>query len=351
VISTVAMWAFIVARSILALGESGNFPAAIKTTAEYFPKKDRAYATSIWNAGASVGALASPLAIPPIAKAFGWEMAFIIIGAVGFVWMGFWIYYYDQPAKNKRVNAAELEYIEQDKYEQDAVNTDEKKKISFLKCFTYKQTWSFAFGKFMTDGVWWFFLFWMPLYIKAQFNIKTTDPTGQLLIFTMYAIITVLSIYGGKLPTIFINRSGQNPYAARMKAMLIFAFVPLLALFAQPLGTYSYWFPVILIALVCSAHQSWSANLFSTIGDMFPKGAIASITGIGGMAGGLGSFFLQTTAGKLFIYAEKSNLQFLGFEGKPAGYFIMFCFCAVAYLIGWTVMKSLVPKYKVITDF
>lgn len=351
VISTVAMWAFIVARSILALGESGNFPAAIKTTAEYFPKKDRAYATSIWNAGASVGALASPLAIPPIAKAFGWEMAFIIIGAVGFVWMGFWIYYYDQPAKNKRVNAAELEYIEQDKYEQDAVNTDEKKKISFLKCFTYKQTWSFAFGKFMTDGVWWFFLFWMPLYIKAQFNIKTTDPTGQLLIFTMYAIITVLSIYGGKLPTIFINRSGQNPYAARMKAMLIFAFVPLLALFAQPLGTYSYWFPVILIALVCSAHQSWSANLFSTIGDMFPKGAIASITGIGGMAGGLGSFFLQTTAGKLFIYAEKSNLQFFGFEGKPAGYFIMFCFCAVAYLIGWTVMKSLVPKYKVITDF
>ena len=350
VISTVAMWAFIVARSILALGESGNFPAAIKTTAEYFPKKDRAYATSIWNAGASVGALASPLAIPPIAKAFGWEMAFIIIGAVGFVWMGFWIYYYDQPAKNKRVNAAELEYIEQDKYEQDAVNTDEKKKISFLKCFTYKQTWSFAFGKFMTDGVWWFFLFWMPLYIKAQFNIKTTDPTGQLLIFAMYAIITVLSIYGGKLPTIFINRSGQNPYAARMKAMLIFAFVPLLALFAQPLGTYSYWFPVILIALVCSAHQSWSANLFSTIGDMFPKGAIASITGIGGMAGGLGSFFLQTTAGKLFIHAEKTNLQFLGFEGKPAGYFIMFCFCAVAYLIGWTVMKSLVPKYKVITD-
>lgn len=351
VISTVAMWAFIVARSILALGESGNFPSAIKTTAEYFPKKDRAYATSIWNSGASVGALASPLAIPPLAKAFGWEMAFIIIGALGFIWMGFWVFLYDSPEKNKRVNAAELEYIDQDKHEQVSEKAEKIEKIPFLKCFTYKQTWSFAFGKFMTDGVWWFFLFWMPLYIKAQFNIKTTDPTGQLLIFTMYAIITLLSIYGGKLPTIFINRSGQNPYAARMKAMLIFAFVPLLALFAQPLGTYSYWFPVILIALVCSAHQSWSANLFSTIGDMFPKGAIASITGIGGMAGGLGSFFLQTTAGKLFIYAEKSNLQFFGFEGKPAGYFIMFCFCAVAYLIGWTVMKSLVPKYKVITDF
>lgn len=346
VISTVGMWAFIVARSILALGESGNFPAAIKTTAEYFPKKDRAFATSIWNAGASVGALASPLAIPPIAKAFGWELAFIVIGALGFIWMGFWIFLYEKPEKSKYVNAAEVEYIDQDKHEQVAEKTEKIEKIPFLKCFTYKQTWSFAFGKFMTDGVWWFFLFWMPLYIKAQFNIKTTDPTGQLLIFTMYAIITVLSIYGGKLPTIFINRSGQNPYAARMKAMLIFAFIPLLALVAQPLGTYSYWFPVIIIALAGSAHQSWSANLFSTIGDMFPKGAIASITGIGGMAGGLGSFFLQNTAGKLFIYSEQNNLQFLGFEGKPAGYFIMFCFCAVAYLIGWTVMKALVPKYK-----
>ena len=346
VISTVGMWAFIVARSILALGESGNFPAAIKTTAEYFPKKDRAFATSIWNAGASVGALASPLAIPPIAKAFGWELAFIIIGALGFIWMGFWIFLYEKPEKSKYVNAAEVEYIDQDKHEQVAEKTEKIEKIPFLKCFTYKQTWSSAFGKFMTDGVWWFFLFWMPLYIKAQFNIKTTDPTGQLLIFTMYAIITVLSIYGGKLPTIFINRSGQNPYAARMKAMLIFAFIPLLALVAQPLGTYSYWFPVIIIALAGSAHQSWSANLFSTIGDMFPKGAIASITGIGGMAGGLGSFFLQNTAGKLFIYSEQNNLQFLGFEGKPAGYFIMFCFCAVAYLIGWTVMKALVPKYK-----
>lgn len=346
VISTVGMWAFIVARSILALGESGNFPAAIKTTAEYFPKKDRAFATSIWNAGASVGALASPLAIPPIAKAFGWELAFIIIGALGFIWMGFWIFLYEKPEKSKYVNATEVEYIDQDKHEQVAEKTEKIEKIPFLKCFTYKQTWSFAFGKFMTDGVWWFFLFWMPLYIKAQFNIKTTDPTGQLLIFTMYAIITVLSIYGGKLPTIFINRSGQNPYAARMKAMLIFAFIPLLALVAQPLGTYSYWFPVIIIALAGSAHQSWSANLFSTIGDMFPKGAIASITGIGGMAGGLGSFFLQNTAGKLFIYSEQNNLQFLGFEGKPAGYFIMFCFCAVAYLIGWTVMKALVPKYK-----
>ena len=382
IISTVALWAFIVARCVLALGESGNFPAAIKATAEYFPKKDRAFATSIWNSGASVGALAAPLAIPPLAKAFGWEMAFIIIGALGFIWMGFWVFLYDAPSKSKRVNKAELDYIEQDKAADAELlkAKSEEKKVPFLQCFKYKQTWSFAFGKFMTDGVWWFFLFWIPLYLKAQFEIKTTQGLGQILIFTLYGIVTFLSIYGGKLPTIFMNRSGQNPYAARMKAMLIFAFVPLLVLAAQPLayyfeptlGQHAAWFPVILIALAGAAHQSWSANLFSTTGDMFPKGAIATITGIGGMAGGIGSFCFQLIAGNLFTYASGTTmvdgnavemtkellasgaeyvrmpLQFLGFEGKPAGYFIIFGVCAVAYLIGWSVMKSLVPKYKII---
>jgi ACS family hexuronate transporter-like MFS transporter len=201
----------------------------------------------------------------------------------------------------------------------------------------------------MTDGVWWFFLFWTPSYLSTQFGIKTSEGLGVALIFTLYAI-TMLSIYGGKLPSIIIRKTGQNPYAARMKAMLIFAFIPLLVLLAQPLGTISPWLPVIMIGLGGAAHQSWSANIFSTVGDMFPKKAIATITGIGGMAGGLGSMFLQKTAGKLFVYAGESNLQFLGFEGKPAGYFIIFCFCAVAYLIGWIVMKSLVPQYKPITD-
>jgi ACS family hexuronate transporter-like MFS transporter len=225
----------------------------------------------------------------------------------------------------------------------------ETEKISFLKCFNYRQTWAFAFGKFMTDGVWWFFLFWTPSYLSTQFGIKTSEGLGVALIFTLYAI-TMLSIYGGKLPSIIIKKTGQNPYAARMKAMLIFAFVPLLVLLAQPLGTISPWLPVIMIGLGGAAHQSWSANIFSTVGDMFPKKAIATITGIGGMAGGLGSMFLQKTAGKLFVYAGENNLQFFGFEGKPAGYFIIFCFCAIAYLIGWIVMKSLVPKYAPITD-
>ena len=361
VISTVSMYSFIVARCVLALGEAGNFPAAIKVTAEYFPKKDRAFATAIFNTGASVGALAAPLTIPLLAKSFGWEAAFIIIGGLGFIWMGFWVFMYDKPHKSKRVNRAELDYIEQDKLigEEVVPVAGEEKKMPFLKCFTFKQTWAFAFGKFMTDGVWWFFLFWTPSYLYNQFAIKTTEGLGAIMIFTLYGIVTALSIYGGKLPTIFINRSGSDPYAALMKAMLIFAFFPLFVLLAQPLafhleptmGRASAWIPVVLISLACAAHQSWSANLFSTIGDMFPKVAIASITGIGGMAGGLGSYFLQTSAGKLFTYSEMTNMQFLGFEGKPAGYFIIFCICSVAYLIGWSVIKSLVPKYKPITDY
>ena len=352
VIATFSMYCFLLARCILALGEAGNFPAAIKVTAEYFPKKDRAYATSIFNAGASIGALIAPLSIPLLAKCWGWEMAFIVIGALGFIWMGFWIFIYDAPAKSKHVNEAELTYIEQDRNEEGILDTgkaEDEKKIPFWKCFSYKQTWAFAVGKFMTDGVWWFFLFWTPSYLNTQFGIKTSEGLGIALIFTLYAN-TMLSVLGGKLPTIIMNRTGMNPYAARMRAMLIFAFFPLVVLFAQPLGTISPWLPVITIGIGCAAHQSWSANIFSTIGDMFPKGAIASITGIGGMAGGISSMILQKSAGKLFVYSDEVQLTFMGFEGKPAGYFIIFCICAFAYLIGWVIMKSLVPHYKPITD-
>ena len=355
-IATVSMWAFIAARCILAIGEAGNFPAAIKVTAEYFPKKDRAFATSIFNAGASIGALIAPVSIPVLAKYFkdagvgnGWEMAFIVIGALGFIWAGMWVFMYSAPSKNKNVNQAELVYIEQDKENLEEVKKDvdseEEPKMSFAECFKYKQTWAFAVGKFMTDGVWWFFLFWTPSYLNTQFGIKASSTDGMMLIFTLYAI-TMLSIYGGKLPTILINRTGKNPYAARMQAMLIFAFFPLLVLLAQPLGTISPWFPVIMIGIGGAAHQSWSANLFSTIGDMFPKTSIATITGIGGMAGGLGSMILQYVAGILFVYAGETNMEFMGFTGKPAGYFVIFCVCAVAYLVGWIIMKTLVPKYK-----
>lgn len=213
-IAMVSMYFFIAARCILALGEAGNFPAAIKVTAEYFPKKDRAYATSIFNAGASIGALFAPLTIPLLAKAWGWEMAFIVIGALGFVWMGFWVFMYKKPSDHPKVNAAELEYIEQDQHEvvdgETVGKEQEGEKISFWRTLSFKQTWAFAFGKFMTDGVWWFFLFWTPSYLNSQFGIKMSEGLGVALIFTLYAI-TMLSIYGGKLPTIIINKTGLNP--------------------------------------------------------------------------------------------------------------------------------------------
>lgn len=354
-VATISMYAFLACRCILALGEAGNFPAAIKVTAEYFPKKDRAFATSIFNAGASVGALAAPATIPLLAKAMGWEMAFVVIGTLGFLWAGIWIFVYDKPKESKFVNEAELRYVNQDYETENAEQKHEsEKQMSYSEAFKHKQTWSFIFGKFMTDGVWWFFLFWAPAYFSDQFKCSSDSSMGIALIFTLYAIVTVLSMFGGYLPKLFVEKKGMNPYQGRMRAMLIFAFFPVLALFAQPLGAYSPWWPCIIIGLVGAGHQAWSANIFSTTGDMFPKSAIATITGIGSMAGGVGSFLINKGSGTLFTYAETQGnaFQFMGFEGKPAGYMIIFCVCAVAYLIGWSVMKMLVPKYKpvVISD-
>lgn len=348
-VATVSVWLFLVCRAILALGEGGNFPGAIKTTAEYFPKKDRALATSIFNAGSSVGALAAPLTIPVLADMFGWEMAFIIIGVLGFIWMFFWIFMYDKPQKSKHVNAAELAYIQQDDQtkEETPQPTKDEKAIPFLKCFTYKQTWSFLLGKFLTDGVWWFYLFWAPAYFsECGYTMQTT--TGKMLVFVLYLIVTIVSFGGGYLPKYFVEKKGMEPYAGRMRAMLIFAFFPLLALFAQPLQDVSVWFPAIIIGLAGAGHQAWSANIFSTVGDMFPKSTIATITGIGNMAGGIASFLINWGAGTLFVYAagQGDAFQFLGFSGKPAGYMIIFCICAVAYLVAWSIMKTLVPRHK-----
>ena len=347
-ISMVSVTFFIIARCVLALGEAGNFPAAIKATAEYFPKKDRAFATGIFNSGANVGAIVAPLTVPLMAELWGWEMAFIIVGLIGFIWMGIWLFIYKPIAENPKVNDAERAYIQQDDAEltPDEIEPENESKLSFIECLGFKQTWAFAFGKFMTDGVWWFFLFWTPAYLKIQYNMEGTQIAWPIAI--LYSITVIGSVFGGKFPTYFINR-GMNPYAGRMRAMLIIAFFPLVVLFAQPLGYISYWVPILLISVGASAHQAWSANIFSTVGDMFPKSAIATITGIDGMAGGIGSFFIQKGAGMLFTYSGDTNMQFMGFEGKPAGYAIVFIFCAVAYLIGWIVMKILVPKYKVIT--
>ncbi len=349
-VASVSVWLFLGCRCLLALGEAGNFPAAIKVTAEYFPKKDRAFATSIFNSGSSVGALAAPALIPLIARWWGWEMSFIVIGALGFVWMGFWQFLYRKPSENPHVNAAELAYVTQDEGTAEAQTAapEPTKSLGYLRCFQLRQTWSLVLGRFLTDGVWWFFLFWTPGYLSDQFGYTSDSGMGMSLIVTLYAIVTFVSICLCKLPTWFVDRKGMNPYEGRMIAMLVFACFPLLALGAQPLGAYSAWWPAILIGLACAGHQAWSANVYSVVGDMFPKSSIATLTGIAQCAAGLGSFTINLGAGRLFTYAANRGeaFAFAGYAGKPAGYMIVFCYCAVAYVVGWACMKALVPRYR-----
>ncbi len=337
----VSIAGFMIGRAVLGFGESGNFPAAIKATAEYFPKKERSFSTGIFNSGANVGAILAPLTVPWIASKWGWQTAFILIGAVGFIWLFFWNQFYAMPRKQKRLSAAELEYIESDKEDMPVEAGDaEIKKLSWIQLLGYKQTWAFAFGKLMTDGVWWFFLFWLPKYLDAQYGISGTEIMIPL--FVLYSMTMFGSIGGGWFPVYFINK-GYSPYDGRMKAMLLIAVIPLVVLAAQPLGHISFWIPVILIGIGASAHQAWSANLFTTVSDMFPKKSIGSVIGIGGMAGGLGGVAISKIGGAVFDHYQK-----LGHI--KTGYTIMFAFCAVAYLIAWGVMKTLVPKYKPITD-
>ncbi|HEY5799614.1 MAG TPA: MFS transporter [Burkholderiaceae bacterium] len=329
---------FMFGRAVLAVGEAGNFPAAIKATAEYFPKKERSFATGIFNSGANVGAILAPLTVPLIAQYWGWQTAFISIGAIGFVWMGAWLFLYDEPSRQPRLSAAELDYINSDC--SPASLQAPARKTSWFKLLGYRQTWAFAFGKFMTDGVWWFFLFWLPKYMSAQYGMTSTQMIVPLAV--LYSMTMVGSIGGGWFPAYFINR-GDSAYDGRMKAMLTIAFFPLVVLLAQPLGYLGFWVPIILIGIGASAHQAWSANIFTTVSDMFPKHSVGSVVGIGGMAGGLGGVLLTKLGGRLFDhYGALGQLQ--------TGYMIMFSICAVAYLTAWCVMKLLVPAHKEITD-
>lgn len=338
---SVSVIGFILARSFLGVGESGNFPAAIKATAEYFPKKDRSFATGIFNSGSTVGAIIAPLTVPWMALHWGWQSTFVGIGAVGFLWLILWFWFYEKPEKQKRLFAEELAYIQSDnEIVEIPVDKEEvvAKRVRWTKLLTYRQTWAFTIGKFMTDGVWWFFLFWLPSYLKAEYGMTGTDimiPLGVLYGLTMFG-----SIGGGWFPMYYIKK-GYNAYDGRMKAMLIIAFIPLLVLLAQPLGDISYWVPVILIGIGASAHQAWSANIFTTVSDMFPNITVGSVVGIGGMAGGIGGVVMSKLAGALFDYYDSIG-------DLHTGYSIMFAICAVSYLIAWIIMKALVPKMKLV---
>ena len=337
---SISVLGFMFSRAILAFGEAGNFPAAIKATAEYFPKKERSLATGIFNSGANVGAILAPLTVPWIRLNWGWDWAFIIMGLIGFLWLTFWLLFYEKPEKQKKLSAAEFAYISSGEEEIATEVVGEAKKVSWTQLLGYKQTWAFAFGKFMTDGVWWFFLFWLPAFLKVQYGI--VDKAVMLPLAVLYTIAMIGSIGGGLFPMYFIKK-GHKVYDARMKAMLLIAFIPLVILLAQPFGYISYWVPVILIGIGASAHQAWSANIFTTVSDMFPKKAIGSVIGIGGMAGGIGGVVMSKLGGALFDhYKALGHIE--------TGYTIMFTICAVAYLIAWAVMKTLVPKYKPIID-
>ncbi|MFP5438290.1 MAG: MFS transporter [Bacteroidia bacterium] len=345
IIAVPSIVGFMISRAVLGFGEAGNFPAAIKATAEYFPKKERALATGIFNSGANIGAILAPITVPLIAAKWGWGMAFILVGAAGFVWLLFWFLFYEKPEKQKWLSAGEYQYIQSDVVDAPVVEEQPKHeaaeaKVSWFKLLGYRQTWAFVFGKFMTDGVWWFFLFWLPKYLSAQYNMESTDM--QLPLAVLYTMTMFGSIGGGWFPIYFIKK-GYEPYDGRMRAMMVIALFPLVVLLAQPLGNISFWMPVVFIGIGASAHQAWSANIFTTVSDMFPKKAVGSVVGIGGMAGGIGGVIITKIGGALFDhYKTLGHIE--------TGYTIMFAFCGLAYIIAWFVMKLLVPKYNPITD-
>ncbi|MEJ0101670.1 MAG: MFS transporter [Bacteroidota bacterium] len=328
---------FSVARAALGVSEAGNFPAAIKTVAEWFPKKERAFATGIFNSGTSIGAILAPLTVPFINKQWGWQWAFIITGSFGIIWLILWFIYYEVPEKQKKLAQAEFNYIHSDKDEGPATTETNSPKLSWAKLLTYKQTWAFALGKLLTDPIWWFYLFWLPDFLESQYGLKGTElvlPT--VLVYTMS---TFGSVGGGWLPMNLI-KNGWAVFKARKTSMLIYAICVVPIFFAQILGTVNMWLAVIVIGIAASAHQAWSANIFTTVSDMFPKSSVASVTGIGGMFGAAGSVLLSAAVQKnLFVHYRAI--------GKiEVAYYIMFAVCAGAYIIAWLVMHALAPRMK-----
>lgn len=327
---------FSIARVFLGITEAGNFPAAIKATAEWFPKKERAFATGIFNSGSNIGAIIAPLTVPFIAEHYGWQWAFILTGAIGFIWLILWFVYYEIPSKQKRLSQPEYNFIHSDV---DAIEKTDAAHITWPQLLSYKQTWAFAIGKFLTDPIWWFYLFWLPDFLNKQYGLKGTEVA--LPVAVVYIIASVGSIGGGWLPMQLINK-GWPVFKARKTSMLIYAFFVLPIVFAQVAGGINMWLAVFVIGLAAAAHQAWSANIFTTVSDMFPKRATASVTGIGGMFGGLGGILLSTLVQKrMFVYYESiGQIQ--------TGYYIMFFICGAAYLLAWFIMHLLVPKMKAI---
>ena len=330
---------FAVFRAFLGFTEAGNFPAAFKTVAEWFPKKERAFAGGIFNSGTNVGAILAPIVVPWLAINYSWKIAFIATGAIGFLWLILWFIYYEIPSKQKRLSKAEFDYIHSDLDDPThAVEEDTRPKVSYGQLFKYKQTWAFITGKFLTDGIWWFFLFWLPAFLNSEYGLKGMQVS--LPIAFVYTLAGIASIFGGWLPMWFVKAKGWSVVKARQTSMLIYAFFPLLVIVSQAAGKYGMWYAVVIIGFAASAHQAWSANLFTTVSDMFPKKLVASVIGIGGMAGAIGGMAVAKVAGLLFDHYK--NLGHI-----EIGYYILFMYCGLGYLIAWLLMfKFLVPKMQ-----
>ena len=326
---------FIVARSVLGVSEAANFPAAIKTVAEWFPKKERAFATGIFNSGTNIGAIIAPLTVPVMTQAWGWKWAFIITGAFGLLWLVLWFRYYEIPQRQKRLSKSEYDYIHSDPDEKNSEETGPK--LSWAKLLQYRQTWAFAVGKFLTDPIWWFYLFWLPDFMESQYGLKGTAVAAPVAV--VYTMSAIGSIGGGWIPLNLIKK-GWPVFRARRTSMLIFAFFVIPILFAQVLGNINMWLAVVVIGIAAAAHQAWSANIYTTVSDMFPKTATASVTGIGGMFGALGGIFLSAAVQK------KMFVHYRSIHHIETAYYIMFVVCAFAYLAAWLIIHFLVPKMK-----
>jgi MFS transporter, ACS family, hexuronate transporter len=309
---------FGIARFVLGLGESGNFPAAIKTTAEWFPQSERSLATGIFNSGANLGAVLAPAIIPIITLRYGWRPAFLSTGIFGIVWMVWWLARYRVPSENKRLSAAEYEYIHRDVPVPAA-------RISWKSLLSYRQTWAFSIGKFLTDPIWWFYLYWLPKFFDSRFHLGLSHLGIPLII--IYNFSAVGSIGGGWLPALF-HRWGFDMVKARFAAMFVAACLVLPIFFVGQLS--SQWGAIVVLGLATAAHQGWSANLYTTVSDMFPKEAVGVVIGIGGMAGSVGGVLFSLSVGYLLELTHN--------------YTILFAISASVYLVAFLLLRLMVPN-------
>lgn len=326
---------FSIARLSLGIGEAGNFPAAMKAVSEWFPKKERALATGIFNSGTAIGVVVALIVVPIIMQNYGWQEVFWITGAMGFVWLFFWLWLYEIPSKHKKISREELNYIESDKDDvQDEVQSS--RKISWAKLFTFPQTWAFVAGKFFIDPIFWFFLFWLPSYFSSTFNLDLKVISLELMI--IYGATTIGSIAGGYFSSQLISR-GWAVLKARKMVLLLFALLELGIMIAIAQFVTEKWTAVILISLAVAIHQAWATNIFTLASDMFPKEVVSSVVGIGGMMGAIGGILFPIFVGYLLdLYKSADNLT--------GGYNLVFTICGLTYLFAWVIIHFLTRKSK-----